>query len=383
MSLTQLVENKKKCQILEQYDHTLFLNVAPQVVARTRFSALSSKRKHLSAEDAAALFNLWNKGKDPAKSLIMLSGPGDPLATPELTAECIKALRKNQKDISVGIQSLGIHGSEYAAQLSDHDISLVELKIDGVRQQILEKIYAWIRPGSKTLQLHEAVKLLMREQRNAVSAFSFHSIPVSIATTLYPGYNLDHVTKICAEMVELGANCISIIPYQAASGSEVHLDAPTPEQIAAAKEQAGRYLPVNEPLSSHGESSNHDIVSNDFLLPKPTTERPNVAVVSSNGMDIDLHLGHANRFLIYGPRKDGLHCLLEHRNAPESGGGDARWIKAADILDDCFSLLTVSAGSKPRQIFAEKGLHVSAVEGQIEPHVETLFGVGKKKRKRK
>ena len=118
-----------------------------------------------------------------------------------------------------------------------------------------------------------------------------------------------------------------------------------------------------------------------ITIPKPSRERPNVAVVSSNGMDIDLHLGEAVRALIYGPREDGLPCLLGSRLLPEAGGGSSRWETLADTLEDCFALLTASAGESPRKVLGRRGITVLITDDNVEGTVDVLYGGGKKGRK--
>ena len=116
---------------------------------------------------------------------------------------------------------------------------------------------------------------------------------------------------------------------------------------------------------------------------RPTAERPNAAVLSSNGMDIDLHLGQAIKAIIYGPREDGLACLLEARDLPEPGGGDKRWLELSEILKDCFVLLAASAGQKPREILSRNGLSVLLIEDNVEGTVDVLYGGGKKGKSKK
>jgi nitrogen fixation protein NifB len=117
-----------------------------------------------------------------------------------------------------------------------------------------------------------------------------------------------------------------------------------------------------------------------MLLPKPTKERPNVAVVSSNGIEVDLHLGQADKLLIYGPRtSDGLPSLLTVRNAPEAGTGSSRWeTLARECLIDCFALLAAKAGENPQKVLAELGIKILLTEDNIEGLVDVLYGGGKK-----
>jgi len=95
-------------------------------------------------------------------------------------------------------------------------------------------------------------------------------------------------------------------------------------------------------------------------------------------MDVDLHLGQAHRIMIYGPREDGLPCLLKSRLMPEAGGGGSRWQKLAETLNDCFVLLAASAGDNPRRILADCGIAVLLTDGNIEGTVDVMYGGGKK-----
>jgi nitrogen fixation protein NifB len=161
----------------------------------------------------------------------------------------------------------------------------------------------------------------------------------------------------------------------------VELERPCDSVIAAASAKASAHLPLcTSLLARQTKSSSLPQKTPDPKKPKPSSLRPNAALVSSNGIDVDLHLGHATRFLIYGPRPDGLVCLLETRKAPESGSGDQRWLMAGEILKDCFVLLTASAGDKPRTILAEQGLPVMLSEDNIEGLVDVLYSDSKKKK---
>lgn len=317
-------------------------------------------------------------------TMVAITGPGDPLATPGITLSAVEQIRARYPGLKIGLKTLGIGSDKLAGDLAQAGVDYIEMQVDGVRAEILEKIYAWIRPGPKTLKISEAVKLLLKEQRNGIPTLKFHTIDVSILTTLYPGYNIDHVTKIAVEMMELGSKSMSLLPYTPEPGAEVDLDSPDSKILQEAAEKAGRHLPIVEPvlLPPTGHLGN-EALSDPPYRAKPSKQRPNVAVVSSNGIDIDLHLGQAIRFLIYGPREDGLPCLLGTRDAPEPGTGKDRWQNVATLLADCFILLAAGAGETPRRILGETGLKVHLAEDNIEGLVDALYGGGKKCKKDK
>ncbi len=103
------------------------------------------------------------------------------------------------------------------------------------------------------------------------------------------------------------------------------------------------------------------------------SNKSHVAVASSNGIDVDLHIGHARQLLIYGPGEEGLVCLLGARSTPEPGGGDARWKALAEVLGDCFALLASGAGPKPVKILEDQNIDVFIADGNIKKPLDILF----------
>ncbi|KJS03277.1 MAG: hypothetical protein VR65_02140 [Desulfobulbaceae bacterium BRH_c16a] len=358
------------------------LPVAPQVVARTRFSPPPpAHSRSLMLPGAMDLLAGTMKERRASITMVAITGPGDPLATPDITLHAVKLVRERYPEVRIGLKTLGIGSAAMAGELARAGLDYVEMQVDGIQPAILEKIYAWIRPGLKTLKISEAVGLFISEQRNGVPALKFHDIQVVIATTLYPGLNIDHVAKISAEMMELGADGISLIPYSPEPGAEVSLESPDPRTVAAAVEKAANFLPVVAPLliaKAGDPGSTADPAK--VPLPRPTAKRPNAAVVSSNGIEVDLHLGQAIRLLIYGPREDGLPCLLETREAPEPGTPE-RWRELAKLLPDCFVILAASAGETPRKVLAWEGINILITGDNIEGTVDVLYGGGKKGKK--
>lgn len=365
----------------------LLLAIAPQAVHRLRHAAETKAGQALNQAEA-----LLELGRATAPDRVELAGPGDPLATAEATSAFIALVRQQYPELRIGLTTLGLGGAEHAPALAAAGLDSATLLIDTLDAATAEQLYAWIRPGKKTMALDKAAALLVEEQSRTVSALAAAGVAVTIRTTVYPGVNAHQIAGVAEHLATLGAAAMELVPFlpgpQQAdappAATRVHL-----EQIA---KLTGRFLPTTArhlavadcgcdcgPTCGSGSTCGCSLAPPSSAgLPRPTPERPRVAVASATGMDIDLHLGQARQLLIYGPRADGLTCLLETRQAPEAGSGETRWEQLADTLHDCFAVLAASAGQRPREVLAGRSIRVLLTEDAIEGVVDTLYGGGKK-----
>ena len=366
---------------------TLRLPVASLAFCRMRHAP---ETKATTAMNAAEVIAEVDRHHDVAH--VELDGPGDPLASMTATLATTALLKQHRPDLTIGLTTIGIGGAQHAAELAAAGVQSITLLVETLDASTAEKLYAWIRPGKKTLALQEVVPLLLDEQAKAVPALVEAGLTVTLRTTVYPGINAHQIVSIAETMAELGASAMELVPFipgssQAnapAAATRMHM-----EQIAKLTE---RFLPTTSlqisaeecgcdcgPSCGSGSTCGCGIAPPAQTgLPKPTPERSRVAVASATGMDVDLHLGQAKTLLIYGPREDGLACLLETRQAPDPGSGESRWGQLADTLHDCFALLAASAGLKPREILGNHGIRVILTEENIEGTVDVLYGGGKK-----
>lgn len=357
------------------------LPVAPQVTARTRFSSALPRRLPFLLPAEAMRVLETELARRPHLEMVGISGPGDPLAVPDTLFSVLGSVRRRSPRLRLGLRTLGFGSARFAAQLAKAGVDYVELVCNGVKAEILEKLYAWIRPGLKTLPLADAVQLLIREQKNGVAALRYQGISVQVVTMLYPGCNVDHVRSIAERMREYGANALSLLPFAPEPGAEVVLPPLSEGELSQTIRVAGDVLPLRKPLLLGIDPVCRAEDRDKTNLPRPDQARPHVAVTSSDGVEVDLHLGAAEQVLVYGPREDGLVCLLEVRPAPKAGSGQQRWQELATALHDCCALLTLRAGEAPQSLLADRGIRIVQTSGQIAPLIDTLYGGGKGKKK--
>ncbi|MFV0348555.1 MAG: NifB/NifX family molybdenum-iron cluster-binding protein [Halodesulfovibrio sp.] len=378
---------------------TVLLPVSARANTCIRFSGTAPGKAVLSPEQAVEM--LSQKLAEGATIVAVdIAGPGDPLATPEVTLRTLSMVRALLPETPLSVTTNGMGAAALAMSLAEAGASRMNLLTNAVDPLITSGIYAWIRPGTRTLPLPEAACKLVEEQAAAVRACCNAGMKVGIRTTVFPETNDAHVTTIAATMAALGAEDMTLVPYSQGDADAPALPAPAEKLSATRMDElmdvirsaAACHLPVfvdtapatNFPTATAATGTGSGCTAPQQAqwtapaLPKPAAGKPNVALVSSNGMDVDMHLGQASKVLVYGPREDGLPCLLGVRKAPEAGSGDSRWAQLAELLHDCFVLLTASAGSKPKDILSRNGLPVLITEGEIDATVDLLYGGGKK-----
>ncbi len=379
MTIIPFPDNKAGCGC-NKAPEWITLPVAPHAAARSRFAGEEKLAQAVPLYGALTwMDDLLARGT--AIAGMDINGPGDPLSTLAMTLEILDLLRSKQPEIAFGLTTLGLGLADNAELLKQHGVSKVTLLMDAVNPEMIKQLYAWIRPGKRNMPIAKAAEILIDEQAKGISACRAAGISVDVRTTVYSGVNEEEVEEIARIASGFGAESMILQPGKGWSEGEekVALPLPAPEVMANLVESAARHIkiikqPVGESLGAISQEKSCGAAA----LPKATAARPNVAALSSNGMDIDLHLGQAIKALIYGPREDGLACLLEARDLPEPGGGESRWQQVAEILDDCFVLLAESAGQKPRDILGRHGLPIVLIDDNVEGTVDVLYGGGKK-----
>ncbi len=421
----------------------VLLPVAGKSPARRRFGEPETPGRALSPSDVLQwLDRVLASGV--RLSTVGISGPGDPLSDPGPTLETLRGVRAAHPELALTLATLGlcppeISIADLARELAALGLSRVTLIVDAVDPAIVEKLYAWIRPGRRTLPLTQAAVALVDAQAQAIRSLREAGLYVTVAMTVYAGINEHHVEDVASITASLGADMLALVPfhlpYPAGCGCPTGAEAPcapsacascgtastcgskapavpavsepeipalpplAPGRLEELRAAARRYIPV----APEGDPCGQDVTWAESLgtdgpepalrldnpaVPRPAPGRPNVAVASSGGLEVDLHLGQAIRFLIFGPRQgDGLPSLLGTREAPEPSGGahdgNARWNALADTLSDCFAVLASSVGANPRTVLAGRGITVLTTEADVQAAVDTLYGGGKKPGKKR
>jgi nitrogen fixation protein NifB len=318
-------------------------------------------------------------------SVAGIAGPGDPFANPEETMETMRLLRRKLPDLLLCVSSNGLGIAPYIPELASIGVSHVTITMSALDPVIGAQIYAWVRDGKKVYRGEEGAELMIHRQLDAIRLLKEHDIVVKVNSILIPGVNEHQMVEIAARCKAMGVDLHNIIPLCPVEGTPFEdIEEPSGKLVNELREACGRLVTqmthcqrcradacgllcegtTQETMNMLQEASNAPI--------HPDDNRPYVAVATREGVLVNLHLGEAEAFQIYG-HADGEFMLVDTRKAPSKGCGEVRWSTLARWLHDCRAVLVSSAGPKPTDALQKEGIKVIVMEGLIDEALSAIY----------
>ena len=163
-----------------------------------------------------------------------------------------------------------------------------------------------------------------------IAALKAGGVTVKVNTIVIPGINDHHVPEVASKMASLGVdilNCMAMYPNAETPFADV--PEPSPDQMAAIQKDAEDFLPQMRHctrcradavglLEADRSDELRSCLSACARQVPDLPDKPYVAVATTEGMLVNLHLGDAPSFQIWGPNGQG-YALVEERPAPPPG----------------------------------------------------------------
>ncbi|MBK8014840.1 MAG: radical SAM protein [Deltaproteobacteria bacterium] len=297
--------------------------------------------------------------------VVGIAGPGDPMATPDLTLTTFRYIRDAYPSMTLCLSTNGLELADHVDALLELSLSHLTITVNAVDPAIGARIYAWIHgPDGRRAAGEEAASWLIERQLMGIERASALGLLVKVNTVVVPGVNDAHVEAIADEVSQRGAelmNCMAMLPV--AGTPFAALDEPEKTTMQGIRRTASKHVRQ----MSHCARCRSDATG---LLGE--TSKPYVAAASREGVFVNQHLGEAEVLLIYAV-EDAAFKLVDVRRAPEPGGGIQRWIDLAEILADCRALLVGGVGTAPRKVLESREIAVLEMEGLLEEGLEAAF----------
>jgi nitrogen fixation protein NifB len=274
----------------------------------------------------------------------------------------------------------------YVQELADLQVSHVSITVNAVDPEVGRHIYSWVRDGKVVYRGLAAAELLLSRQLEAIAGLKSLGVTVKVNTIIIPGVNDHHVPAVARKMAELGVDILNLMPmYPNADTPFAEIPEPSPALMRSLRQEAESFLPQMHHctrcradavglLDDDRAGELHGCLSACAKLPPSTAAtRPYVAVATLEGVLVNLHLGEAPAFQIWGPDENGGFALIEERPAPPAGVGPNRWWQLAETLHDCRAVLVSALGETPREILQESGIMPLEVNGFIDMALRAVY----------
>ena len=322
---------------------------------------------------------------EPRISVAGIAGPGDPMANAEKTLKTMRRIKERFPGTLLCLSSNGLAVPEHLDELAACGVTHMTITINAVDPKIGARIYSWVKDGKVAYRGVEAAGLLLARQAEAVAGLKQRGITVKLNTIVIPGINQDHLEEVARWGNDLKADLMNLMPLYPNPGTVFeYLDEPSRELMQDLRRICGRHMKQMthctccraDAVGLLGEDKSQEMagcLSSCSKLPESDrAPRPFVAAATREGMLVNLHLGQAASFQIWGPSRSGFE-FIEERNAPPAGGGEKRWNNLAEILDDCRHVLVSGVGESPRRILTGCGVEPLEVSGFIEEALRAIY----------
>ena len=321
--------------------------------------------------------------KHPEITVAGIAGPGDPFATPDLTMETLRLMKKEVPEMIACLSSNGLNISPYIDELAELGVGHVTITINGIDTKITEPVYSWVRYEKRIFRGKQAAELLLEKQLEAVRLLKGKGITVKINTIVMPEMNDFHIPELSKLMAEMGADTQNAIPlYPVKDTPFEDMEEPSKELMKDVRKMIGNYLkPMTHCARCRADAAGllgKDIeeatqMIRDFAMkPKTDDNRKYVAVASHEGMLVNQHLGEASSLYIFSETPSGYR-MVEQRLTPDRGTGAKRWFDLADKLSDCRTILVGGVGSSPYKYLSKSGLEIIEMSGLIDDGLDAVY----------
>jgi nitrogen fixation protein NifB len=322
---------------------------------------------------------------EPRLSVAGIAGPGDPLANAEKTLKTLGLIKERFPRMLLCLASNGLAVPALLDDLAAAGLTHLTLTVNAVDPAIGARIYAWIKDGKVVYRGEAGARLLLERQTAALTGLKDRGVVVKINTIVIPGVNDRHAVEVARWAADLGADLMNVMPmYPNADTPFGHLGEPGRPLMQEVRRACAEHVPQMthctrcraDAVGLLGEDRSQEMAgclsSCSKLSNSWDQNRPYVAVASREGMLVNLHLGQAAEFQIWGPAPGGF-ALLENRPAPPAGDGELRWKRLAESLSDCRHVLVSGIGETPRAVLSGFGLEPLEMSGFIEEALRAIY----------
>jgi nitrogen fixation protein NifB len=178
----------------------------------------------------------------PELAVAGVAGPGDPLASGH-AVETLALVHDRHPGLINCLSTNGLALPEYLSRLAAAGVGALTVTVNAVDPKILTRLCAGIEWRGRFISGLVGARRLIAAQGRGIGQARDLGLGIKVNLVLAPGINDRHVEEVARAAAAWGAGFINVIPLLPA-GELADLPPPSPEALEAARETAGRHLPV-------------------------------------------------------------------------------------------------------------------------------------------
>jgi len=175
----------------------------------------------------------------PRLRIVAVSGPGEPLYN-DATLALMHAVRRSHSDLEFCLSTNGLLLESYVEELSTLGLHAITVSVHAVDPETVEQVYEWVKIDGVRLKTGFGEDVVSRQLRG-IRESAASGIHVKVNTVLMPEINASHIGSVARVVSKAGAkiqNIMPLVPCGALCGGR----APTPDELARAREAASDYI---------------------------------------------------------------------------------------------------------------------------------------------
>ncbi len=198
-------------------------------------------REVLTPEEALARVRRLVEERSGELFVVGVAGPGEPLAN-DATLATLAAVHRAFPHLLTCLSSNGLLLEDRLPELLEVGVAALTVTMNASNPAVAERIYLWARYRDRTYRGAEAAALLVERQLAGLRAALAAGMVVKVNTVLIPGINDAHVVELAAQLRDLGAPLMNLMPLLPAGTLRDHR-APTCDELRAARAACEALLP--------------------------------------------------------------------------------------------------------------------------------------------
>ncbi|SNR73143.1 radical SAM protein [Desulfurobacterium atlanticum] len=303
-------------------------------------------------------------------SVAGIAGPGEPLANQKETRATFTLIKQVYPDVNLCLSTNGINLLESVKWLSSVGVGFVTVTINGISEDIVEKVYSFVVKDGKVYKGGEMAKVIIKSQMDGLKALLTYGFNVKVNIVLIPGINDFHICEMLEELKKLGVSYVNIIPLIPVKGTVFWergvRKPPLKRQLLKVRERAKE---IGLKIMTHCKSCRADAVG----VPGKEHEFKGrfIAVTSSDGVTVDSHFGSFKKVFLF-DSLTGKFCGVREVN----GTYNQLFLNDFGVITDVFRVfkncgvvITKRVGKFPETLLKECGISVVQTEGSVREAV--------------